>query len=51
VAGVEPDKLLQTYLDRLTMYIGVDVADHTFTTLALNAGDYVLGSLSDCPNN
>jgi len=51
VAGVEPDKLLQAYLDRLTMYIGVDVADHTFTTLALDAGDEVLGSLSECPND
>ena len=51
VAGVEPDKLLQAYLERLTMYIGVDVADQSFTTLALDAGDEVLGSLSDCPNN
>ncbi len=31
VAGVEPDKLLETYLNQLTMFIGVDVADQTLT--------------------
>ena len=31
VARVEPDKLLQTYLNRLTMFIGVGVADQTLT--------------------
>jgi hypothetical protein len=36
-AGVDPDKLLATYLDQLTLYIGVDVADQTFSALALNA--------------
>ena len=50
VAGVDPDKLLETYLDRLTMFTGVDVADQTFTTLALDAGHEVLGSLEGCPN-
>jgi transposase len=49
-AGVDPDKLLQTYLDRLTMYAGVDVADQTFTALALNAGKEILGSLEGCAN-
>jgi transposase len=49
-AGVDPNKLLETYLDRLTMFTGVDVADQTFTTLALDAGHEVLGSLEGCPN-
>jgi transposase len=50
VAGVDPNKLLETYLDRLTMYIGIDVADQTFTALALDAGQEILGSLEDCAN-
>jgi len=50
VAGVDPNKLLETYLDRLTMYTGVDVADQTFTTLALDAGRQILGSLEGCAN-
>jgi transposase len=48
-AGVDPDKLLETYLDRLTMYTGVD-ADQTFTALALNASKEILDSLEGCPN-
>ena len=50
VAGVDPDKLLETYLDRLTMYTGVDVADQTFTALALDAGQEILGALEGCAN-
>ena len=50
VAGVDANKLLETYLDRLTMYTGVDVADQTFTALALDAGREILGSLEACPN-
>jgi transposase len=50
VAGLDPNKLLETYLDRLTMYTGVDVADQTFTTLALDAGREILGSLEGCAN-
>jgi transposase len=50
VAGLDPSKLLETYLDRLTMFTGVDVADHTFTALALDAGREILGSLDGCPN-
>ena len=50
VAGVDPDKLLETYLDRLTMYTGVDVADQTFTVLSTDAGREVLGSLEGCTN-
>jgi transposase len=48
--GVEPNKLLQTYLDQLTLYVGVDVADQTVTLLALNASKEELGDLPDCPN-
>lgn len=51
MAGVDPDKLLQTYLDRLTMYTGLDVADQTFTVLATDAGQQVLGSLQGCAND
>jgi transposase len=50
-AGVDPDKLLETYLDRLTMYTGVDVADQTFTVLAMDAGKEILGSLEGCAND
>ena len=49
-AGIDPNKLLETYLDRLTMYIGVDVADQTFTALAEDASGQVLGTLEACPN-
>jgi transposase len=48
--GVDPDKLLATYLDRLTMYVGLDVAEATFTALALDAGREVLASLTKCSN-
>ena len=48
--GVEPNKLLQTYLDQLTLYVGVDVADQTVTLLALNANKEELGDLLDCPH-
>jgi transposase len=51
VAGVDPNKLLETYLDRLTMYVGVDVADQTFTALAMDAGREILGSLEGCAND
>jgi hypothetical protein len=50
VAGVELDKLLQTYLDRLTMYRCRRGRSHLHH-LALDASDEMLGSLSDCPNN
>jgi transposase len=50
-AGVDPNKLLETYLDRLTMYTGVDVADQTFTVLAMDAGKDILGSLEGCAND
>ena len=51
VAGMDPDKLLGTYLDRLTMYTGVDVADQTFTVLAMDASREILGSLEGCANH
>ena len=49
-AGIDPNKLLQTYLDQLTMYVGVDVADRTFTALAQDASGEVLGTLEGCAN-
>jgi transposase len=51
VAGIDPNKLLETYLDRLTMYTGIDVADQTFTVLAMDAGKEILGSLEGCTND
>jgi transposase len=51
VAGIDPNKLLQTYLDRLTMYTGVDVADQTFTALAQDAGQEILGSIEGYAND
>jgi transposase len=48
--GVEPELLLQTYLDRLTMYVGCDVADKTLTLIALDADGEELRHLCDVPN-
>jgi len=28
--GIDPEHLLQSYLDRLTVYVGCDVADQSF---------------------
>ena len=43
--GIEPEHLLQTYLDRLTLYVGCDVADQTFTLCAVDAAGEELGHL------
>jgi transposase len=48
--GIDPEHLLQSYLDRLTMYVGCDVADQTFTLMALNATGEELGHNSSVPN-
>jgi len=48
--GIEPEHLLQTYLDRLTLYVGCDVADQTFTLYALDASGEDLGHLVHVPN-
>lgn len=48
--GIEPDKLLASYLDQLTLYVGLDVADASFTALALDTGRTVLDELRNCPN-
>jgi hypothetical protein len=48
--GVESDKLLETYLNQLTLYVGLDVADQTVTLLAMNANQEELGQLLDAPN-
>jgi transposase len=50
-SGIEPEHLLQTYLDRLTLYVGCDVADQTFTLCALGASGEELGHLEDVPNH
>jgi transposase len=49
--GLEPEHLLQTYLDRLTMSVGCDVADQTFTLYAVNAAGEELGHLVEVPNH
>jgi transposase len=49
--GIEPEHLLQTYLDRLTMYVGCDVADQTFALFAVDAAGEELGHRLDVPNH
>jgi len=49
--GVDPELLLQSYLDRLTMCVGCDVADQTFTLMALNAAGEELGHILNAPNS
>jgi transposase len=49
--GLEAEHLLQTYLDRLTMSVGCDVADQTFTLYAVNAAGEELGHLVEVPNH
>jgi transposase len=48
--GIDPELLLQTYLDRLTMYIGCDVADKTLTLMALDVDGAELGHLCGASN-
>ena len=48
--GIEPQHLLQTYLDRLTMYVGCDVADQTFALFAVDAAGEELGHCLNVPN-
>ena len=36
VPGIDPEHLLQSYLDRLTMYVGCDVADRILTLFAVD---------------
>lgn len=49
-AGVAESQLLQTYLDRLTLYVGCDVADRTFALYAVAAGGEKVGHLEEVPN-
>jgi len=49
--GMEPQHLLQSYLDRLTMYVGCDVADQTFALCAVDAAGEELGHLLDVAND
>jgi transposase len=49
--GIEPEHLLQTYLDRLTMHVGCDVADQSFALCAVDAAGEELGHLADVPNH
>jgi len=49
--GIEPEHLLQTYLDRLTLNVGCDVADQSFTLYAEDASGEDLGHLMDVPNH
>lgn len=49
--GVEAEQLLQTYLDRLTMHVGCDVADQTFALFAVDAAGDELGHRLSIPNH
>lgn len=49
-AGIDVEPLLQSYLDRLTLYVGCDVADQTFTLYAQNADRDELGHLDKQSN-
>jgi len=49
-SGIDLEPLLQAYVDRLTLYVGCDVADQTYTLYAQNAGGEELGHLSEIPN-
>jgi len=49
--GIEPQHLLQSYLDRLTMSVGCDVADQTFALFAVDAAGEELGHRLDVANN
>jgi len=48
--GIDAEPLLQSYLDRLTLYIGCDVADQTFTLYAQTAGGDEVAHRVDIPN-
>ena len=48
--GIDSEHLLQTYLDRLTMYVGCDVADQTFALMAVDAAGEELGHRLKVPN-
>jgi transposase len=46
VPGIDSEHLLQSYLDRLTMYVGCDVADQILTFFAVDTAGDELGHLS-----
>jgi len=48
--GIDEEQLLQSYLDRLTLYIGCDVADQTFTLYAQTAGGDEVAHQLNIPN-
>jgi len=48
--GIDQEPLLQSYLDRLTLYIGCDVADQTFTLYAQTAGGDEISHRINIPN-
>jgi hypothetical protein len=49
--GTDPEHLLQSYLDRLTVCVGSDVADQTITCFAVDAIGDKLGHLLDALND
>jgi transposase len=46
VPGIDSEHLLQSYLDRLTMYVGCDVADQILTLFAVDTAGDALGHVS-----
>ena len=49
--GVEAELLLQSYLDRLTLHVGCDVADQSLTLFAVDAAGEEVAHLLQVPNN
>lgn len=50
LAGVTPEQFLEALLDRLTVYVGVDVANADLTAVAIDAAGQFLGALEKFPN-
>jgi hypothetical protein len=49
--GIEPQHLLQSYLERLTMFVGCDVADQSFALFAVDGAGEELGHLLEVAND
>jgi len=49
-ARVTPEQFIEALLDRLTMYVGVDVANADLTAVAIDAAGQFLGALEKFPN-
>lgn len=50
LAGVDPDKLLDAYLDQLTLHVGVDVANKTLTAVITDTRGQIVDALTGFAN-